>query len=63
MARGLARLSRLEAEWDAPFKALDRTREAFRDVPADELEREIPKAVEEARAQLRAEREHAAHSA
>ena len=59
----LARLNRLEAEWDAPFQALDRTREAFRDVSAEELEREVPKAVEEARAQLRAERDQAAKSA
>jgi prevent-host-death family protein len=59
----LARFNRLEAEWDEPFKALDRTREAFRDIPAGELEREVPKAVEEARTQLRAEREQAAKPA
>jgi len=59
----LARLNRLAAEWDAPFAALERTREAFRDVPDEELEREIPQAVEVARAQLRAECEQTARLA
>jgi len=59
----LERLQRLAAAWDEPFTALDRTREAFRDVANDELEREIPRAVAEARAQLRAEREQATRPA
>jgi hypothetical protein len=56
----LDRLNKLAAEWDEPFQALDRTREAFHHVPNEELEREIPKAVEHARAQRRAARERTA---
>jgi PHD/YefM family antitoxin component YafN of YafNO toxin-antitoxin module len=56
----LALLNRLAAEWDEPFRALDRSQAAFRDIPSDEREREVTKAVDEARAGLRAEREHAA---
>jgi prevent-host-death family protein len=55
----LERLARLEAEWDAPFRAIDQTRAAFSDVPDEELEREVAKAVTEARAELRAERQTA----
>ena len=53
------RFQRFEAEWDAPFAALDRTRDAFKDVPEEELERQVRQGVTEARAQLRAERERA----
>lgn len=56
-AKELRRLERIAAAWDEPFKALDRTREAFKDIPDDELEREVEKAVTEARAELRAERD------
>jgi len=59
----LARLTRLEAERAARFAVIDQIRDAFSDVPDEELEREIPKAVAEARAQLRAEREQAAKPA
>ena len=56
------RLSRLEAEREARFSLIDRAREAFKDVPDEELEREIPKAVEAARAEALAERERAANT-
>jgi hypothetical protein len=46
-----------------PFRALDRSQAAFGDIPCDELEREVINAVDEARAELRAEREHAADTA
>lgn len=59
----LARLTRLEAERAARFAVIDQIRDAFKDTPDAELEREIPKAVAEARAQLRAEREQAAKPA
>jgi prevent-host-death family protein len=50
------RLQRLEAAWDAPFAALDRTRKAFKDVPPEELEREVQAGVAAARADVEAER-------
>src|SRR5947209_2846927 len=59
----LERLMRLDAERETRFAVIARIREAFKDIPDEELEREIPKAVEEARAQLRAEREQAAEPA
>jgi prevent-host-death family protein len=57
------RLQRLEADWDEPFAALDRTRAAFEDLPAEDREREAAKAVSEARAALRAEQGRAAKPA
>ena len=50
----------VEAEREARFAVIDLIRDAFKGVPDAELEREIPKAFEEARAQLRAEREQTA---
>ena len=38
------------------FKALDATREAFKDVPEEELEAEVAKALASARRQIREER-------
>lgn len=40
---------------DERFKVIDEIREAFRDIPEDELEREIAKAVSEARQEVYAE--------
>src|SRR5947209_5193395 len=59
----LERLNRLEAEREARFAIIDQIRDAFKHVPDEELEREIPKVVAEARTQLRAEREQAARPA
>ncbi len=39
-----------------PFAVIDRMREAFKDVPAEEIEREVAKAVQEVREERRAER-------
>jgi prevent-host-death family protein len=58
-----ARVIRLEAEREARFAVIDRIRDALKDVPDEELEREIPKAVAEARRQLREECEQAARPA
>ncbi len=41
----LARLQRLEAERNKDFAILDEIRAAFKDVPADELEQEVTKAL------------------
>jgi prevent-host-death family protein len=47
---------------DARRRVVEAIREAFHDVPDDELERETAKALEEVRAEMRAEREVAARS-
>lgn len=59
----LRRLRRYDAERASDFAVLDRIAAAFADVPEDELERETVKALAEARAELRAEREQAQRSA
>lgn len=43
-------------KWEEGFEPLKATWEAFKDVPADELEREVARAVQEAREDLRRER-------
>jgi prevent-host-death family protein len=58
-AADLERFAVLEAERDRSMAVIEEIREAFRDVPDEELEREIDKAVSAARAELRAEREAA----
>lgn len=52
----LDRLTQLEAQRAERFEALDATREAFEDVPDEELEAEITRAVASARRKLRQER-------
>jgi prevent-host-death family protein len=59
----LERLRRYDAERAADFAVIDRMRAAFKDVPDEELEREITNAVAEARADLRAEREQVSPNA
>lgn len=54
----LRRLERFEQEREADFAIIDEVREAFKDVPPEELEREAAKAINEVRAEMRAEREH-----
>jgi prevent-host-death family protein len=44
---------RMKAKREERFKALDDMREAFKDVPADEIEREVAKALAEVRAENR----------
>jgi prevent-host-death family protein len=56
------RLRRYDAEREADFAVLDRMRAAFADVPDEELEREITKAIAEVRAEMRAERAQAART-
>jgi prevent-host-death family protein len=56
-AADLERLGLYEAERERDFRIVDELREAFRDVPDEELEKEIDLAVAEARAELRAERQ------
>ena len=53
-------LQRYEAARRERFKALETTWEAFADVPPEELEREVDKAVAEVRATMRQQTDHAA---
>lgn len=48
-ADDLARLTRLETERNERFKVLNRMREAFKDIPDEEIERQVDKAVAEVR--------------
>ena len=55
----LERWSRVDRERDARFAVLDRLREAFADVPPEELEQEIATALAEVRQEMATEREAA----
>jgi len=55
-ARDLETLSGIESEHRQDFAVLDEMRAAFRDVPAEEIEREVAKAMAEVREDMRAER-------
>lgn len=56
-ADDLERLQRYDAERAEHFKALEQTGEAFKDVPLEELEREVAKALAEVRAENRVKRQ------
>ena len=49
-ASDLARLERMDKQREADFAVLDEIREAFKDVPSVEIEREIDQALAEVRA-------------
>jgi prevent-host-death family protein len=51
-AEDLMRLSQLEQDREALFAVIDRVREAFKDVPPEEIEREADRAVAELRGKL-----------
>ncbi|MBI4320724.1 MAG: type II toxin-antitoxin system prevent-host-death family antitoxin [Chloroflexi bacterium] len=55
-ARDLGVFQRLEEQRRERFKALDETREAFKDVPDEELEREVANALAAVRKKQRTER-------
>lgn len=50
-AQDLERLNRLDAERGERFKVIDEMRAAFADVPEEELEREVDRALAEVRAE------------
>ncbi len=52
-ARDLEWLALFESKWEERFRVVDEIRAAFKDVPEEELEREIAKAVSEARREIR----------
>jgi hypothetical protein len=56
----LERWARLDRERDERFAVLDRMRAAIADVPPEEIEREVAKAVAEVRAEMAAERAESA---
>lgn len=45
----LKRFTQLEKQRKERFKALDRMREAFKDIPSDKIEQEVEKAISEVR--------------
>lgn len=59
----LQRFAQLEREREERFAVIDRMREAFKDVPPEEIEREAERSVAEARERLRRAREATARSA
>jgi prevent-host-death family protein len=56
-APDLERLTLFERERERRFAILDEIGQAFKDVPEDELQREIDKALAEVREEMRAERQ------
>jgi prevent-host-death family protein len=56
-AEDLRRLDRLDRERAERFKVPEEFGEAFKDVPVDELEREVARALAEVRAERRAQHE------
>ena len=56
-AEDLRRLDQLDRERAQRFRALDTIGEAFKDMPVEELEREVTRAIAEVRAKRRAEQE------
>lgn len=53
----LKRFKRLEEQQAQRFKVLDRIGEAFKDVPEEEIEREVSRAISKVRAEKRANRD------
>ena len=62
-ADDLQRLQRLDEERERGFQAMERISQAFADVPVEELERRVAEAVEQVRADARAELRAAASQA
>ncbi|MBA2453362.1 MAG: type II toxin-antitoxin system Phd/YefM family antitoxin [Chloroflexia bacterium] len=52
-AKDLRRLERYDRDWDESFKILERAGEAFADVPLEELEAEVTRALREVREEQR----------
>lgn len=55
-ARDLERLQIFEAEIQRNLELMERIREPFKDVPPEELEAEVARAIQEVREEARAER-------
>ena len=61
-AEDLERLNRYDQERRERFKALEETWEAFKDVPAEEIEAEVAQALEQVRAENRRKEEQPANN-
>ena len=53
-AEDLQRFTQMEEQREKRFKALDKMREAFKDVPSEEIDREVKRAISQVRAENRA---------
>jgi prevent-host-death family protein len=62
-AKDLALLARLEQERAEHFKIPDEIGDAFKDVPAEEIEREVKRAITHVRREKRAKEQHSAPQA
>ena len=62
-AKDLALLSQLEQERAAHFKILDEIGNAFQDVPAEEIEREVKRAITQVRLEKRHQEQRSAPQA
>lgn len=60
-ADDLERLKQMECQRAGRFKVLDEIGEAFKDVPPEEIEREVARALASVRQKQRARRERVAH--
>jgi prevent-host-death family protein len=61
-AKDLERLNQLDEQQQADFAILDEIGEAFRGIPAEEIDREVAIALAAARKEIRAQRERASQS-
>lgn len=57
-AEDLQRFTQMEEQREKRFKALDKMREAFKDVSPGVIDREVKKAISEVRAENRAKNKH-----
>jgi len=53
-AEDLQRFTQMEEQREKRFKALDKMREAFKDVPSEKIDREVKRAISQVRAENRA---------
>lgn len=53
-AEDLQRFTQMEEQRERRFKALDKMRDAFKDVPPAEIDREVKRAISQVRAENRA---------
>ena len=53
-AEDLQRFTQMEEQREKRFKALDKMREAFKNVPSEEIDREVKRAISQVRAENRA---------
>lgn len=52
-AEDLQKFTQMEEQRNERFKALDKMRDAFKDVPPEEIEREVKRAISQVRAEKR----------